>query len=1527
MKKYIKLMVLGLLVFLTSLSVNAKKMNIDELGQEALTLKPSAQYVYVIGSYAFTSEYILKTEDIMLAAKSIDAPEVLPDGTPNLEAMNVQKIVPILNNFELTGKWEVSDNLVGNEKLDPSKELNIYFIDGKYYGETSEANLTSEIGSDYTEALNNYNFTSNSAHSENFKIENNEVTGLLYKTEIDDSVFSGDDKTGYYFAYVIEVPDATNNTKVTIEGYKNTTNATIANFDVKPNEEGKTPGLLVLFAVSPETPINERKIVITVDIDGDALEYGKTEYTLDYSKLDFQVDSEVSTQIAGINKGGYLSSLNQNLKIDNKDLTGTLNDGVLVEQTLTDSALFSGKDRNGYYFDLKFNLPSNIDTSKVVIKEVTAKDGNTDKSGSTEFDKDTMTALYRFDTSHPTCEEASNCKIYYKVDLDGDENKYLPVVYELDYSKIKFEKMSIFTVKSLDGDYDSQNWNGWTKEAGYLTDFSIDPSDARKVSVSGLLPRVASSKFTGGDLSTNFKNAVFFLGIEINTELGSASGSEVKFIDTSNNSVTINKDDFNASKKLYILKALNTSTKTFTITLDWDDSGEEYAPYTITINWEKLNLQKASDTSTVNVIKSDSELHETDKQDLKNFGFDFINDITYTNKELTGTVKEQTLESAAGYDELEGYYVPLKIEVPEAQKANRKWTVKLYSSDGTSKEVTPKGYEYDQGYMIVLFKLNREAADKKIKYAIDYDGSENNYLYSEFTVSYSKLNFKYASDITFKYQDKNGSNSIVKTVYEGDKIAESLAPVLTPKDDYHEFAYWYKDNKDEAFTFGNTLSENLNFTLNARWAIDADSYIDSKIKTENVTSKDKLSISRSANDITITNLAYETKVSDLNAVLSRVIEEALAGNEIKSFKIEGNSYSKDFSTDASTEFKELFKNVMSLNSDDDYNSALLNNLVKLKKDITITIESLDDSVKLKNTTNTYTIKFATDIVTIESEEELEAALNAKNPKIYITKEFDVKKQHEINYKVTIDGQGKALTATSDAINSSIFKVTYQGVVINNLKLTDANEGIIVTGIGSLTSDKLNVTGCIKAGVELEDGASYTATNMTYKNEKYDNPAVKVPRDNIRTTVNLTRADNSKAPATTVQEIITYDKRLEQNPNVFNNANPIGDLKQDKADYNYKHYYLSADVANRWIKMSYTADRGITGSPKTYILYYDKESSGDFAPEPAKDIEGLTKHSDNNVTYEIAYWRFDYETKHATGSVPIPTSDISYGAEYKVTYKDHVTEVSNEGALKSAIQNPKYTTIIVTGNIVLQDELVIERTDLSKEKKLVITGVKNGSTDIVGSIQGKIKVNSSYVIFEEINIIGAPVKGVIGDVVTIASGVTDFRASESKFSIESGTWNSILHYEGETTTTTIFYNEFEGSDVKNFIEFDKISGTTLNFSGNDFIDNNNPIAYFKFKEIAASTSIRIGEATLINQNSESYLIKTKAMPEGSNITFDLANIWTSKSSVKDAKVQIDTTSNQDASGLKFKVYSSFKDKLNVTYTDGSSKEVVIEEKQS
>ena len=58
MKKYSKLFIFTLLAFfISSVSVLAREMGIDELGEEASKIQPDAGYVYILGEYAFTSNY------------------------------------------------------------------------------------------------------------------------------------------------------------------------------------------------------------------------------------------------------------------------------------------------------------------------------------------------------------------------------------------------------------------------------------------------------------------------------------------------------------------------------------------------------------------------------------------------------------------------------------------------------------------------------------------------------------------------------------------------------------------------------------------------------------------------------------------------------------------------------------------------------------------------------------------------------------------------------------------------------------------------------------------------------------------------------------------------------------------------------------------------------------------------------------------------------------------------------------------------------------------------------------------------------------------------------------------------------------------------------------------------------------------------------------------------------------------------------------------------------------------------------
>ena len=75
-KKCGKLLFASLSAFFIGLfSANAAELNLEELADAVKEIEPNATYVYVIGEYAFTSEHLLTTQDVMVAARSIAVDE------------------------------------------------------------------------------------------------------------------------------------------------------------------------------------------------------------------------------------------------------------------------------------------------------------------------------------------------------------------------------------------------------------------------------------------------------------------------------------------------------------------------------------------------------------------------------------------------------------------------------------------------------------------------------------------------------------------------------------------------------------------------------------------------------------------------------------------------------------------------------------------------------------------------------------------------------------------------------------------------------------------------------------------------------------------------------------------------------------------------------------------------------------------------------------------------------------------------------------------------------------------------------------------------------------------------------------------------------------------------------------------------------------------------------------------------------------------------------------------------------------
>lgn len=466
MKNYGKLLSFAFLTFFISISsAFAKELTLSEFEKEVEKVQKDSGYVYIIGNYAFTSLHTLTTEDVMLAARSIALED--KDGYTDKDASYKKMTMHMLqrtydDDFNPIG-WQKKANVLGQTELKDDAKLNIRYIDYTFIPEVSKATISVDVEKEefkkYKDVLeNSLNFKSeiyygkNSDGTPTITYDNGKVSGLLlkkneiYLSELDKEKYKDAD---YFFAYILEVPNANQKTKINVTNINGTKEINWNEFDVKETTDGNVPGIVIL------TPIDRnkwqkggdnQKVTIKVDVDGDDVEYEETTYTLDLSNLTFQGDSTANVKLSDpsskdkeiLQGWGYDSSKNKNLELNEGKLTGSL-----FEQILESSEAFGEENKDGYYFDFKFDLPEGVTKGQTKISQVKSdKDQEILKTfDEKEYDEDgNLTILYRF-SSNTSCEESEeNCKLYFQLDYDGEGDKYLPTIYTIDYSGVTFVK-------------------------------------------------------------------------------------------------------------------------------------------------------------------------------------------------------------------------------------------------------------------------------------------------------------------------------------------------------------------------------------------------------------------------------------------------------------------------------------------------------------------------------------------------------------------------------------------------------------------------------------------------------------------------------------------------------------------------------------------------------------------------------------------------------------------------------------------------------------------------------------------------------------------------------------------------------------------------------------------------------------------------------------------------------------------------------------------------------------------------------
>ena len=1175
MKKYKLFAFTFIIAILSMVTVNAREMTASELGQAAIDQYSDSEkdvgYIYVIGEYAFTSQYDIKTEDIMLAANSIgiekDAVKFNEDGntlTDDYKKMVINTIrAQVGDDFTIEG-WEVVDAAVGTKDTTTEK-FNIRFIDYVFQQETSEANIKFDKTTE--EAYKSY-LTSDFGINDPSKLydgeltyEDGKLTGQMLRYNITKG-FAEKDKTGYYLPFVIEVPGLTENTTVTIKEDLTVT-AKKENFDIKESSEGKNPGIVVLWSIPGET--DERVITITVDLDGpDNKEYGPTTYTIDYTGLRLQQDSEGTIDSENLPEAdvtyisstyGYTKTKEDTYKLEKEENSNKYKlTGNIVYQTIKDN-IFPDDEETGYYFLF------NVGVDKEYYSKATVTfPGNKDTKTSPITDETGVTILFSLKNENNTT------PIKITIDLDGDGKEYYPTTYEIDLTGVKFQKSSEFTVASLTED-EFEDEEGWhDTDNGYKVTVAKDESDKTLYHVSGLLPIVDDDSWS--DEKFDHNAYLYYLGLLLqltDKDISSGDDINVKFFhnDTEDsNFIKATGEDFASQKELYILKALSATdeTKKFTITVDLDGTGENYAPYTVTIDWSGLVLQAESNGDFGNYeVLNTSELgaNTPEKTELTSYGYKEIGaqdvQLHMDNESqpdrddpvkagLEGVIREQTLGAGAGFKDEEGYYVPIKVSYPGTgiegmDKWSKSWTIILNTDDNETREYKPTSAEYAQGWVMVLFKVYRDGKtvdgsgnQKEITYQIDFDGLEKHeFIPQEYSIKYDELTFESENEITYKYTGKDGkATEETVTVYENETV--DLKDMSEVNDDYRTFEKWTKeDNQDLDAEFKTTQDQDV--TLNAHWTIDVDKYITDAILVVNQKAnvQNNFHIVKESDTFKVEILNKETQLSDItDTALAGAIAHALSFGDVESvkvklgeleeeFKVSDNNYDESTIKTKVTEDLKTFFTTKVVESDEKTLDDLYTKWQADENGLQLIVTPKENVAKIKDQDSTLTYKITISessthmVVQANSEDKYQVV----NNKVLgtITKQ-DENDKFMIPVIITNDGFNESSKITVTDPNNKETEYTYSESGIMTTSVSVPNKSVTLN-LEALKESEITAEGGKKAytiSIDLdgsEDGEADETYTIDYTEAETIEEKINKAAQNTQATTSLTTIKDNK----------------------------------------------------------------------------------------------------------------------------------------------------------------------------------------------------------------------------------------------------------------------------------------------------------------------------------------------------------------------------------------------------------------------------------
>ncbi len=354
-----------------------------------------------------------------------------------------------------------------------------------------------------TPDLNQWGYDHNHVDGKGYELKNEDskngkLSGVIAEQKINENVYGADKAKGYYFAITVDLT----NEKVQnlASGVKFTPTVKVENGDVNKTLtlENEDDTLTLLVRVDEKNAKNEtcesctckdsgkvadckcdKKVKLTIDLDGEKEAYSETTYTIDYCNVTFEKDSKfeiqkelptsAETQIKqqfetwGFNPDSIedFETYKNGLKIEKVEndahtvkVTGLL---PLMKMNNKDAFGEEATKKDGYYFVYVIKTEKSVgkttssgDTYGSV--EVKVPQNGEDGMNPTKilnkdaFDTDNeMAVLMQIDPNK------ADKKFKVVVDMDGSGTGCAPYEITVDYSELKFQKQTTAEIK-VEGD-------------------------------------------------------------------------------------------------------------------------------------------------------------------------------------------------------------------------------------------------------------------------------------------------------------------------------------------------------------------------------------------------------------------------------------------------------------------------------------------------------------------------------------------------------------------------------------------------------------------------------------------------------------------------------------------------------------------------------------------------------------------------------------------------------------------------------------------------------------------------------------------------------------------------------------------------------------------------------------------------------------------------------------------------------------------------------------------------------------------